>query len=72
MECQGAVGMSQQFCSVSTSAFSTGYALLASPQTEMLTHHPNPDLKGNQPWPAKPSAPGLTSARSLPSFEKYY
>ncbi|KAI5164712.1 Sarcoplasmic/Endoplasmic Reticulum Calcium Atpase 1 [Manis pentadactyla] len=40
--------------------------------TEMLTHHPNPDLKGNQPWPAKPSAPGLTSARSLPSFEKYY
>lgn len=53
-----AVGVVTELRSESTSAFGPGLALATPLQTETLTHHPDPDLKGDQAWPLNPRAWG--------------
>ena len=54
MACQEVVG--DVTASLLSPLLLSTHALLALPQTEMLTHYPKPDLKGNHIWPVKLSA----------------
>lgn len=49
-----AVGVVTELRSEPASAFGPGLALATPLQTETLTRHPDPDLKGNQAWPLNP------------------